>query len=69
VGALSGEAPVAGGLDLVVGVAGRAVLAPGLVAQFGVLRQGAGVLLDRDAVAAQVVSQQVENGSSLAVQN
>jgi hypothetical protein len=50
VGALAGEAPVAGGLGLVEGVAGRAVLAPGLVAQLGVFRQRAGVILDRDAV-------------------
>jgi hypothetical protein len=48
-------------LGLVEGLAGRAVLAPGLVAQLGVFRQGAGVLLDRDAGAAQVISQQVED--------
>jgi hypothetical protein len=41
VGALAGEAPLAGGLGLVEALAGRAVLAPGLVAQFGVFRQGA----------------------------
>jgi hypothetical protein len=61
VGALAGEAPLAGGVGLVEGLAGRALLAPWLVAQLGVLRQGAGVLLDRDAGAAQVVSQQVED--------
>lgn len=60
-GALAGEAPVAGGLGLVEGVAGRAVLAPGLVAQLGVLGQCVGVLFDRDAGAAQVISQQVED--------
>jgi hypothetical protein len=61
VGALACEAPLAGGVGLVECVAGRAVLAPGLVAQLGVFRQGAGFFLDCDAGAAQVVSQQVED--------
>jgi hypothetical protein len=61
VGALAGEAPVAGGLGLVEGLAGWAVLAPGLVAQLGGLGQGAGFLLDRDTGAAQMISQQVED--------